>query len=337
MCIRDSTTTVPATTGITTTTVPGTTTPPPTTTIATTTTTTAPRQAEWVTVALLGGDSGPGRTGVRTDTIIVVAIDPAVGRAAMFSVPRNWQNAPFPEGHPGADPSCNCYPDIVNSLYQHALANPDLFPGGSNPGGTAVRTVIGHLLGIEIDYYAIVDLQGFEQAIDVLGGIDITVLAGVNDPGHVHPDGTISDIVIYPGAQHMDGRLALAYARARRETDDYNRMGRQRCVLEAVAEQADPVTVVRVLPDLVDVLTGSLVTDIPTSQWPQFISLFDTLDTAATVSVQFVPNAPELAGTGTTYTGNVELVRETVRAALDLPLDEALGVIGVPSLDDVCG
>jgi LCP family protein required for cell wall assembly len=304
---------------------------------ATSTTTPATSATDWVTIALLGGDSGPGRTGVRTDTIVVVAIDPRVGRAAMFSVPRNWQNAPFPEGHPAAEPGCGCYPEIVNSLYQYALDHPDLFPDGPNPGGTAIRTVLGELLGIEIDYYALIDLQGFEAAVDVLGGIDINVLVGVEDPGHVHPDLSVSDVVIYPGSQHMDGRTALAYARARRQTDDYNRMGRQRCVLEAIVEQADPVTVLQALPDLVDVLTGSLVTDVPTQEWPDLIRLLDTLDTAATVSVQFVPAAPELAGTGTTYVGNVGLVRATVRNALELPLDQALATIGVPSLDDACG
>jgi hypothetical protein len=67
------------------------------------------------------------------------------------------------------------------------------------------------------------------------------------------------------------------------------------------------------------------------------VSLLERLDTKATVSVRFVPGAPELSGTGLSYVGDAELVRATVRAALDLPLDEAMSTIGVGSLDEVCG
>jgi LCP family protein required for cell wall assembly len=337
----------PGTTGpvVTTTTGPPstTTTGPSTTTTEPSTTTTEPSTAttvaaqDWYTVALLGGDSGPGRWGVRTDTIIVAAVQPDTGRSALFSVPRNWQRAPFPAGHPAAFPECGCYPEIINSLYQYGLERPELFPEAPNPGAAALITVLEELLGIGIDDYVLIDLLGFERAIDALGGIDINVRVAVSDPGHVHPDGTISDIEFRPGVQHMDGRTALAYARARQQTDDYQRMDRQRCVLEAAAERADPVTILRRLPELVDVLTDSLVTDIPVSEWPDMVSLLDRIDTAAAVSVRFVPSAPELSGTGLSYIGNVELVRATVRAALDLPLDEAMGTIGVGSLDEVCG
>ncbi len=335
-----ATTTTPTTTTTTPTTItPPTTTTPTTTTPTTTTptTTTPPPPPDWYVVALLGGDSGPGRWGVRTDTIIVAALDAVSGRAALFSVPRNWQDAVLPEGHPAADPECSCYRDIINSLYGFGLGHPELFPDSPNPGAAALLPALEELLGMSIDDYALIDLLGFERAVDVLGGIDINVRVAVNDPGHVHPDGSISDIEIRPGMQHMDGRLALAYARARQETDDYHRMDRQRCVVEAAADRADTVTLLRRLPELVDVLTGSLVTDIPVSEWPDLVSLLDRVDTRATVSVRFVPAAPELSGTGLTYIGNPELVRNTVRAALELPLDEAMETIGVGSLDDVCG
>jgi LCP family protein required for cell wall assembly len=329
-----TTTSAPTTSSVPTTT---TTRPAPTTTTLPSPTTTTQPTPGWYTVALLGGDSGPGRWGVRTDTIIVVALDAGTGRAALFSVPRNWQDAPFPAGHPAADPDCGCYPDIINSLYQFGLDHAELFPGSPNPGAAALLAALEELLGIGIDDYALVDLLGFERAVDALGGIEINVRVPVNDPGHVHPDGSVSDIEIRSGEQRMDGRLALAYARARQETDDYHRMDRQRCVLEAIADRADPVTILRRLPDLVEVLTDSLVTDIPVAEWPGLVSLLERIDTRATVSVRFVPGAPELSGTGLSYVNNVELVRATVRTALDLPLDEAMATIGVGSLDEVCG
>jgi len=305
--------------------------------IPSTTSTIPPFVGVWYTVALLGADSGPGRWGVRTDSIIVASFEQTSGRAALFSVPRNWQRAPLPEGHPAADSECNCYRrDILNALYQFGLVNPDLFPDAANPGAASLLPSLELILGIPIDDYALIDLQGFERAIDVLGGIEIYVPVSVHDDGHVYPNGDVDDLDIWRGWQWMSGRRALAYARARHETSDYHRMDRQRCVLKAVADQLDPITVVNSLPDLVNILTDSLVTGIPVDEWPDIIDRLDLVDTGAVVAVSFTPSAPELTGTGETYTGNVELVRETVRTALERPLDEALSTIGVETLDGVC-
>ena len=246
----------------TTTTAATTTSAPPSTTSghgqhrpATTTTTTAPPTTTttlppgtWgedgrITIALLGGDAGPGRGGIRTDTNIVVSIDPATWHTVMFSIPRNQIDWPVPAGIPAYDHwADHLYPEIVNTIYQYGLDRPELFPGGPNTGGNAVKAILGEGLGLEIDYFALVDLLGFVGLVDALGGIDIYVTKPVNDPKQVWPNGAIVDVVVDEGFHHFDGLWALAYARVRQQDNDYYRMDRQRCVLEAAAAQADPFT-----------------------------------------------------------------------------------------------
>ena len=100
---------------------------------ATTTTTLSdvfPEQGR-VNILLLGGDSGVGREGIRTDTMIVVSIDPGTGWTALFGIPRNLMELPFPPGHPanGAWECGDCFGMIANELYGWGLSRPDLFAG----------------------------------------------------------------------------------------------------------------------------------------------------------------------------------------------------------------
>ncbi len=322
------------------------------TTTTTSTTTTLPPPViggdDRLTVALLGGDAGRGRVGIRTDTIIVVSTDLATGDTAMFSVPRNFQELPIPEGHPAHDLwGCGCLPGLANTIYPEGLAYPDRFPGGPNPGINAIKTIIGHLLGLEIDHVVLVALDGFVELIDALGGVDITVVKPVNDPKQVQPDGSLMDVVIPAGDYHFDGQMALAYARVRQQDSDYFRMDRQRCLLEAVAEQLDAVTILQRLPDISAVARSSLVMDLRIADLTAMIDIVERVDTDRVVSMRFVPSAPDLAGTPDSYalrspsTGrypvaNVELIRERVRIAIEQPPEDALVSLNVSSLDAAC-
>ncbi|MEJ7652934.1 MAG: LCP family protein [Chloroflexia bacterium] len=124
-------------------------------------------------ILLLGGDSGEGRVGIRTDTMIVASIEPSTGKAALFQFPRNLVGVPLP---PPLDQNwqCRCWPWLLNALYGDAPAFPGLWPGDT-PGPDALKGVLGHVMGIEIDYYATVDLRSFEAIIDALGGVTMNV------------------------------------------------------------------------------------------------------------------------------------------------------------------
>jgi LCP family protein required for cell wall assembly len=351
--IITTTTTSPTTTAPPTTTT--TTRPPTTTSTSTTTTTTMPTTTTTtlpegfpaegrVNILLMGGDSGVGRRGVRTDTMIVISIDPETGWIAMFGIPRNLWGLPIPPGDPaqGSFECGDCFGAIANEIYPWGLSRPDLF-GEENPGAAAAKDLLGYLLGIDIHYFALVDLAGFVDVIDAIGGVDIEVLHPIHDDEYPNVDGTYSVKDQAPGIYHMNGTQALYYARSRHATDDFNRMGRQRCVLQAVAEQSSPL---RLLGQF-DTIKESVLTDLPDSAILYLIDLLPEVNTDEIVSIRFMPDAPEFAGTPTSYIAgwtadrypipNRDFIAQTVATALSLPPAEAIATLNLQPLEAVCG
>jgi len=243
--------------------------------------TTIPQQAIWdglerLNILLLGSDVGGAREGIRTDTMIVMSIDPESGDTAMISLPRNFTGIDLPEGQGVWD--CNCFPQLLNDLYFVATQNPEWFPGDGEPGPRAIKSTIGHLLDLDIHYYALVTLDGFIGIVDALGGVDIDVPNTIIDEIYPHEDGvTIEHVVIEEGNQHLDGHLALAYARIRRHADDFARMNRQRCVLGAVMAQSSPIELLSSYGTIAEVLKDTLLTDIPQDRLVDFIDLLPVI------------------------------------------------------------
>src|SRR4029450_11705224 len=103
------------------------------------------------------------------------------------------------------------------------------------------------LLGIRVDYYALVNLLGFADLVDALGGVEIDVKERLGGEGARPAWGEPKPrIDVVPGHTYrFYGREALAYVRSRKDSRDYTRMARQRCFLSAMADQLDPVSVLR--------------------------------------------------------------------------------------------
>jgi LCP family protein required for cell wall assembly len=306
------------------------------------TTTVAPPAADpWegeerLNILLLGGDFGAGRTGVRTDTMITVSIDPESGDVAMFSVPRNWTQAALPEGMGVWD--CDCYPELINELWIEGERYPEAFPGPGSPSENAVKGVISEFLGIPIHYYAMVNLDGFVDVVDSLGGVDIYVPEQVIDEDYPHEDGTVERIEIDAGLQHLNGHLALAYARTRHQDSDYFRMNRQRCVIEAVMEQTEPTDLILNFGSLADVIKRSVTTDIPLDALPDLVELLPDIDRDAIVSIRFIPPDYHLKYRDDGKPGriaNTDLVQEHVQLVIEDP-ERAVVELGLENLDDVC-
>jgi LCP family protein required for cell wall assembly len=308
-----------------------------------------PREGR-VNVLLLGADSGEGRESIRTDTMVVVSIDPDTGWTAMFSIPRNLRQVPLPPDHAASnwwgDGCPGCYPQLLNLLYADGLTRPDLW-GGPNSGANAIKQTLGHLLGIDIHYYAMVDMVGFIAVVDAIGGIDIEVPVAVYADAYSYAPGEAETVLDIPaGLQHLDGRTALGYARSRAQGNDFDRMSRQRCVLQAIAAQTDPVTAIREFPTLVDVITENVFTDIPISAIPDFIRLLEKFEPDEVVSVRYMPDAPEFTGTETSYMAgwtedrypipDREFIAARTAIALSLPPLQAIAELGLQDIEDVC-
>ena len=234
-------------------------------------------------ILLLGGDAGPDRLGLRPDSISVVSIDATTGAATIIGIPRNLQRVTFPAGSVMAaefPTGYDCGPEcLVSYLYTYGEEHPDLYPNalaeGSEPGIEAMRDAAQGVTGLEIQYFTLIDMQGFAQLIDALGGIDIESTGrypiggsdGSDEP-YAAPDGWIE-----PGQQHMSGKIALWYARSRHGTSDYDRMQRQRQVQEAILTQMEPANVLAKFEGVASAGSQVVSTDIPAAMLGYFVDL----------------------------------------------------------------
>jgi len=249
-----------------------------------------------VNILLLGGDGGEDRTGVRTDTVILLSIETATGKATTFSLPRNMLDAQFPDDSPLHE----LYPDgfstglgdegydMLNAIYKEV---PELHPGvlgkSDNEGADAVKEAVSGSLGIPVDYYLLVNLKGFQEVVDAIGGITVNI----NEPVAVNGNtdlGIPPTDYLEPGPeQKLDGFQALWFARGRYGSDDYARMDRQRCAVDALIQAADPVTLVRRYIDLAQAGKDIVSTDIPRKLAPDFADLLLDVKGAKVKSVVF--------------------------------------------------
>jgi LCP family protein required for cell wall assembly len=287
-------------------------------------------------IALLGGDAGVGRRGVRTDTLMVVSIDPDSGNTALFQIPRNMARVPMPDGT--IDNDCQCFGPIVNELWQYGERNPGRFPEAEFPGAEAVKAGLGELLGLDVHHFIMVNLAGFVEMIDALGGVDIVVTERVYDSNYPNVDGVTRDVIdIEPGEYHMDGELALAYSRSRQRSDDYNRMGRQSCMIRSVVDQTNPIEVLVAFPTLADIIAENVFTDIPLDRVPDLIALLSRVDLDRHITIAM--NPPTYTGPRTPdryNTPDLDAIRNAVATATSLPADEARLALGIGELDSSC-
>lgn len=236
---------------------------------------------ERLNVLLLGGDAHPGDLGIRTDVIILASVDPTTGRTVLLSLPRNLENAPMPfpalrAEFPGG------FPRFLFSLWSYGSEHPQLVPGTEHPGATLLTATVEEITGLPVDYYALVDLRGFKKIINALGGVWIDVQEPVRY-------GKYGQFVIEAGYHKLDGRAALWFARSRYHTSDYDRMRRQRCLVGALVQQADPMTVLRNFKDLADATTRAVSTNIPRGLLPHLVELAPKIKSSTIRNVQFVP------------------------------------------------
>jgi polyisoprenyl-teichoic acid--peptidoglycan teichoic acid transferase len=273
-----------------------------------------------LTVLLLGGDAGPDRQGLRTDTMMVASIELKTGKAALFGLPRNLVRAPLPPG-PAADFfGGRGFPRPLNELYAFAeLERRDLFPAGRRPGVLAVAGVAETMLGLPIDHYALVDLKGFVDVVDALGGVWVEVKKPIRvEVDRLGTGGPQPAYVMQPGRRKMGGFTALAYARSRKTTSDYDRMQRQRCLLGSLAAQTDPAEVLRAFPRLVHVVKRSVATDIPANRLPALLEAVGG-NRAHVSTVGFTPPTYTVGWSAGYPIPNVPLIQRTVRRLLRLP------------------
>ena len=262
------------------------------------------------TVLLLGSDAGPSRDGARTDTMIVLSIDPKTRSALMIGVPRNLQAIPFP---PGAmhDRFPDGFSNLANAVYRYGSENPDLFPHTKDPGARAIEQGVAAATGLEIDDWAMVDLDGVVGVVRALGGVTIDVPEHLADRVSPYVEGgPWISASIDPGRQHLTADQVYVYVRSRHADSDYQRMRRQRCVLEAMGDQLTGPSLVSVFPGLAGAVSHYVSTDIAKSRLPQLVGMGARLNTSRVRTLLLTP--PLIDPRNPDYS----LIRSLVRNAL---------------------
>ena len=204
-----------------------------------------PLAGEFHTVLLMGSDEGSDRLGLRTDTMIIALVHEDTGRTALVSVPRNLKHVEFPPGSPLAERYPDGFEDdedgLINALYITVENDEELksaYETDSTPAGVhALMQGLSYSLGISLDDYALINSCGFVKVVDALGGIVIDLETELPMPGKLRCSNYHLTPTIGPGETYMDGTKALGYVRSRLGDSDYQRMERQRTLLQTIVDE----------------------------------------------------------------------------------------------------
>lgn len=259
-------------------------------------------------VLLLGGDSGAGRWGLRPDSMTVASIDAETGRTVLISLPRNMENFPFAKGSVMRQQFPQGFDaDYLNGVNTWAMDNQQLFPRSEHPGIDATIEAIEGITGLSINYWAMVNLQGFKDLVDAVGGITLNVRQPI-------PIGGLGDDVtgyVPAGVRKLNGMQALWYARARDGSDDYSRMARQKCVMNAMLHQISPQTAMTNFEKIMQASTELISTDLPASELGTFVSLAMKARDQKIATLSLVPPMIDTAHP------DIPLIHRKVAAAID--------------------
>jgi LCP family protein required for cell wall assembly len=272
-------------------------------------------------ILIVGGDAGPGRWGMRTDTMMLVTVHDASGRMALTSIPRNLTSLQFPPGSPLAAEFPNGFDGLANALFTHVNTNQQLVDhygsNGLQPEAVALIEGLGYSLNVQIDDFALVNMQGFTEVIDAVGGVTLELGQSVPLPPSL-PGERPLPTEIGPGFVEMDGAMAIAYARSRSADSDYQRMGRQRQLLAALGTQISPLEAAGAFAAVTGVLDESMRTSLSARE---FDGLLDRLGDNSSIS-ESVGLAPPLITPGSPDYAQIKMIVAGIQQSL---------IDGVPS------
>lgn len=230
------------------------------------------KSKERVNILLLGTDQRQDEKGpARTDTMLLLTVDPISKTAGLLSLPRDtWVKIPLEKGAmEGKVNTAHFYGDLYK------------YPGG---GPALARKTVENLLGIRVHYVARVDFTPFEKMVDSLDGVYVDVEKPLKDEEYPTPDYGIKRIFVSAGLQHLDGKKALEYVRSRHQDSDFGRMKRQQQVLLAMRDRAMSLGMLPKLPKLVADFKDMVYTDLTPVEAMALARLVGDVDAASVAS-----------------------------------------------------
>lgn len=243
-----------------------------------------PYAGEFHTVLLLGSDEGNDRVGLRTDSMILAFVHEETGRTALVSVPRNLVHAQFPPGSALAERYPDGYEDddggLLNALYNTVVNDDELseaYEEAATPAGIhALMEAISYTFGITIDDYVMINSCGFVKVVDAIGGVTIDVPTELPMPSQMRCSNYILTPTIGPGEIYMDGTKALGYVRSRLADSDYQRMERQRILLQTIVDEVGFTDLLTNFGELVDAIEDNVHTSMTVDEARRLLSVLQS-------------------------------------------------------------
>jgi polyisoprenyl-teichoic acid--peptidoglycan teichoic acid transferase len=183
---------------------------------------------------------------------------------------------------------------------------------------------VSDLLGIPIDYYIEVNMDGFKKVIDALGGVDINVDKRMYyydpyDAGEVDNNGLID---LKPGMQHMDGNTALEYVRFRHDAmGDIGRIERQQKFVKALLADVTTPSVITKIPNVIREANATFKTDIPASEMVTLANLMNDAYKQG-LKTDMVPGTPVYIDDISYWLPNIEAMRKQVAQLQGITIDD---------------
>ncbi|TDW17991.1 LCP family protein [Kribbella kalugense] len=285
------------------------------------------QQLPRVNVLLLGADDGEGRQGTRTDTVMVASIDTKTGNTSLISLTRNFMRMPFPADSPlhrlyptgywdpSIDPSKEQPEFYLDAMYRNIPSqHPGVIGPSDNEGADILKLSVGEALGLKIHYYVQVNLAGFAQLVEALGGITVNinypVPVGGNDDKKIPPSRYLQ-----PGPNRkLNGTDALWFARGRYgvATADLARQQRQHCTIQAIVERATPQNVLANYQAIAHAGEQLIRTDIPPNLTGSFVTLGQRVKTAKITNIDLDKEKNFPNGRDPNYAGMREIVAKAL-------------------------
>ncbi len=291
-----------------------------------------------INLLLIGGDDSAERNygnQTNTDTMILASIDTHTGNTVLVSVPRNTARIPFPKDSPLYKYFPSGYWDGVSGENQGSWANgiwsnisgqvpKDIQKGTTNFGADALKLGIGEALGVKLDYYVYVNIDGLYTLIDALGGITVNVNSRIPMAGN--SEGKPPTGYIQPGPDRkLDAYQAMWYARSRSASDDFDRMGRQRCVINAIIKKADPATMLTKYEALAKAGSKMVKTDIPAEVLPMMVELALRVKNASITSMQFTNGMDGFISANPNFSAMRQQVAAAIAESVAVPSAQPTG------------
>ncbi len=222
-----------------------------------------PQAQERINILLLGSDRRPGHTDFRTDAFMLVSYNPKTGATSIISFPRDT------------------FVYLPGLFYQRI--NTAMEFGGF----PLVQRTLEYNFGFRPSYYVLVDFMGFATLVDTLGGVDVAVPRQLCDRRTNYSE----HYCIGPGTVHMDGSLALWYARSRITTNDFDRAARQQALIMAILQKMLSLDALNRAPEIYQAYRGMVTTNIGLGDLASMVSQAGHFQASAVQTYVITPPA----------------------------------------------